>query len=187
MGHLRNAQCQVKILVYRPPQHSTPVLPVPQTMKRSVLSRREELEEETEEGGGTMNSGYEPDSMMSTSDLTSVTQVINQYSDLHLISCYFLYCSRKCFKLSSKFLLCPVFQPDMIQLELDRTCPGGLGFSLVTAEKDHQTGVFVRSILPNSQADRDGRLQVMDRIVQVNISSTGNLRIPSTGKYLIYW
>ena len=79
------------------------------------------------------------------------------------------------------------FQPDMIQLELDRTCPGGLGFSLVTAEKDHQTGVFVRSILPNSQADRDGRLQVMDRIVQVNISSTGNLRIPSTGKYLIYW
>ena len=80
VGHLRNAQGQVKILVYRPPQHSTPVLPVPQTMKRSVLSRREELEEseeETEEGGGTMNSGYEPDSMMSTSDLTSVTQVIN--------------------------------------------------------------------------------------------------------------
>ncbi|XP_022313821.2 tyrosine-protein phosphatase non-receptor type 13-like isoform X2 [Crassostrea virginica] len=142
VGHLRNAQGQVKILVYRPPQHSTPVLPVPQTMKRLVLSRREELEEseeETEEGGGTMNSGYEPDSMMSTSDLTSVTQ------------------------------------PDMIQLELDRTCPGGLGFSLVTAEKDHQTGVFVRSILPNSQADRDGRLQVMDRIVQINGESTVGL------------
>lgn len=56
----------------------------------------------------------------------------------------------------------------MISLELDRSCPGGLGFSLVTAEKDNQTGVFVRSIRPNSQADRDGRLQVMDRIVQVN-------------------
>lgn len=55
----------------------------------------------------------------------------------------------------------------MIHLELDRTCPGGLGFSLVTAEKDHQTGVFVRSIRPNSQAAQDGRLRVMDRIVQV--------------------
>lgn len=60
-----------------------------------------------------------------------------------------------------------VFQPDMIHLELDRTCLGGLGFSLVTAEKNHQTGVFVRSIRPNSQAAQDGRLRVMDRIVQV--------------------
>lgn len=142
VGHLRNAKGQVRIRVYRPPQATAPVSAHPQVEKPEPIRQEdseEESEEEVEDGGETMNSGYEPDSMASTADFTSVTQ------------------------------------PDMIHLELDRTCPGGLGFSLVTAEKDHQTGVFVRSIRPNSQAAQDGRLRVMDRIVQINGESTVGL------------
>ncbi|XP_076073752.1 tyrosine-protein phosphatase non-receptor type 13-like isoform X3 [Mytilus galloprovincialis] len=56
----------------------------------------------------------------------------------------------------------------LLKIELEKPPTGELGFGLVTAEKDQQTGVFVRSITEDGVADRDGRLQVMDRIVQIN-------------------
>lgn len=56
----------------------------------------------------------------------------------------------------------------LLKIELEKPPSGELGFGLVTAEKDQQTGVFVRSITEDGVADRDGRLQVMDRIVQIN-------------------
>lgn len=74
VGHLRNAKGQVRIRVYRPPQVPAPVSAHPQVEKSEPV-RQEDSEEESEDGGETMNSGYEPDSMASTADLTSVTQV----------------------------------------------------------------------------------------------------------------
>lgn len=79
VGHLRNAKGQVRIRVYRPPQVPAPVSAHPQVEKsepvRQEDSEEESEEEESEDGGETTNSGYEPDSMASTADLTSVTQV----------------------------------------------------------------------------------------------------------------
>lgn len=77
VGHLRNAKGQVRIRVYRPPQATAPVSAHPQVEKSEPIRQEdsEEIEEEVEDGGETMNSGYEPDSMASTADLTSVTQV----------------------------------------------------------------------------------------------------------------
>lgn len=57
----------------------------------------------------------------------------------------------------------------LMRIELVKPPSGELGFGLVTAEKDQQTGIFVRSITEDGVADRDGRLQVMDRIVQVRM------------------
>lgn len=56
----------------------------------------------------------------------------------------------------------------LMKIELKKPPSGELGFGLVTAEKDQQTGIFVRSITEGGVADRDGRLRVMDRIVQIN-------------------
>lgn len=80
VGHLRNAKGQVRIRVYRPPQVPAPVSAHPQVEKSEPVRQEDseeesEEEEECEDGGETMNSGYEPDSMASTADLTSVTQV----------------------------------------------------------------------------------------------------------------
>ncbi|KAK3091931.1 hypothetical protein FSP39_023798 [Pinctada imbricata] len=63
-------------------------------------------------------------------------------------------------------------------IELKKFKSHGLGFSLVTAEKDNQTGVFVRSIAENGEADRDGRLRVMDRVLKVNEESLVGLTHP---------
>lgn len=80
VGHLRNAKGQVRIRVYRPPQVPAPVSAHPQVEKSEPVRQEDseeesEEEEESEDGGETMNSGYGPDSMASTADLTSVTQV----------------------------------------------------------------------------------------------------------------
>lgn len=80
VGHLRNAKGQVRIRVYRPPQVPAPVSAHPQVEKSEPVRQEDseeesEEEEESEDGGETMNSRYEPDSMASTADLTSVTQV----------------------------------------------------------------------------------------------------------------
>lgn len=80
VGHLRNAKGQVRIRVYRPPQVPAPVSAHPQVEKSEPVRQEDseeesEEEEESENGSETMNSGYEPDSMASTADLTSVTQV----------------------------------------------------------------------------------------------------------------
>ncbi|XP_069124056.1 tyrosine-protein phosphatase non-receptor type 13-like isoform X2 [Argopecten irradians] len=56
----------------------------------------------------------------------------------------------------------------LMKIELDKPKGRDLGISLVTAEKDNQTGVFIRSITDGSVAQLDGRLSVMDRLVQVN-------------------
>lgn len=56
-----------------------------------------------------------------------------------------------------------------MRIELVKSPSGELGFGLVTAEKGQQTGIFVRSITEDGVAGRDGRLQVMDRIVQVRL------------------
>ena len=59
----------------------------------------------------------------------------------------------------------------LMRIELVKSPSGELGFGLVTAEKGQQTGIFVRSITEDGVAGRDGRLQVMDRIVQINDES----------------
>ena len=55
----------------------------------------------------------------------------------------------------------------MYQIDLRKPESGGLGISLVTAETHNQTGVFIRTITPGGAADRDGRLEVGDKILQV--------------------
>ena len=57
-----------------------------------------------------------------------------------------------------------------MKVELKKPKSGGLGIGLVTAEKNNQTGVFVRTIMEDSVAHADGRLKIMDRIVQVRMS-----------------
>lgn len=88
VGHLRNAKGQVRIRVYRPPQATAPVSAHPQVEKPEPI-RQEDSEEEVEDGGETMNSGYEPDSMASTADLTSVTQVSESVAELVLDDSHF--------------------------------------------------------------------------------------------------
>uniref|UniRef100_UPI00398F682C tyrosine-protein phosphatase non-receptor type 13 n=1 Tax=Pristiophorus japonicus TaxID=55135 RepID=UPI00398F682C len=56
---------------------------------------------------------------------------------------------------------------DMMHLELQKPISGGLGFSLVGGE----TGIFVKCIHPGGAAAIDGRLQVGDRLLQVNEES----------------
>lgn len=92
VGHLRNAKGQVRIRVYRPPQATAPVSAHPQVEKPEPIRQEdseEESEEEVEDGGETMNSGYEPDSMASTADLTSVTQVSESVAELVLDDSHF--------------------------------------------------------------------------------------------------
>ncbi|XP_067846546.1 tyrosine-protein phosphatase non-receptor type 13 isoform X2 [Heptranchias perlo] len=53
---------------------------------------------------------------------------------------------------------------DVIHFELQKPISGGLGFSLVGGEN----GIFVKSVHPGGAAAVDGRLQVGDRLLQVN-------------------
>ncbi|XP_015195598.2 tyrosine-protein phosphatase non-receptor type 13 isoform X2 [Lepisosteus oculatus] len=55
----------------------------------------------------------------------------------------------------------------IIHIELDKPDSGGLGFSVIGGEK----GIFVKSITPGSTADKEGTLQVGDRLLQVNEES----------------
>ncbi|MBN3311884.1 PTN13 phosphatase, partial [Atractosteus spatula] len=55
------------------------------------------------------------------------------------------------------------FQERIIHIELDKPDSGGLGFSVIGGEK----GIFVKSITPGSTADKEGTLQVGDRLLQV--------------------
>ncbi|XP_046560212.1 tyrosine-protein phosphatase non-receptor type 13-like [Haliotis rubra] len=54
------------------------------------------------------------------------------------------------------------------KVELQKPATGGLGFSLVTAQKNQEMCVFVRTISDGGAAATDGRLQVGDRLLQVN-------------------
>ena len=45
---------------------------------------------------------------------------------------------------------------------------GSLGFSLIQGEKGPTSALFVRSIIKGGPADVEGRLQVGDRLLQVN-------------------
>ena len=55
----------------------------------------------------------------------------------------------------------------MCHIDLEKQPSGELGISLVTAETENQTGVFVRSISAGGVAHIDGRLSVGDKILQV--------------------
>ncbi|KAL5018012.1 hypothetical protein ScPMuIL_003734 [Solemya velum] len=57
------------------------------------------------------------------------------------------------------------------RIELDKPVEDGLGFSLVTAESDRQTGIFIKSLNPNGVAAEDGRLRPGDRLLQINEES----------------
>ncbi|CAH1247149.1 PTPN13 [Branchiostoma lanceolatum] len=56
----------------------------------------------------------------------------------------------------------------VIRLELEKPSGGGLGFSLVGGEKGGSTGIFIKTITPGSVADKDGRMKVGDRLLQIN-------------------
>ena len=53
-------------------------------------------------------------------------------------------------------------------IDLEKPPSGGLGISLVTAETENQTGVFIRTISPGGVAQSDGRLSVGDKILRVS-------------------
>ena len=55
----------------------------------------------------------------------------------------------------------------MCQIDLEKPPIGGLGISLVTAETENQTGVFIRTISPGGVAHNDGRLRVGNKVLQV--------------------
>ncbi|XP_078576215.1 tyrosine-protein phosphatase non-receptor type 13-like isoform X2 [Branchiostoma floridae x Branchiostoma japonicum] len=56
----------------------------------------------------------------------------------------------------------------VIRLELEKPSGGGLGFSLVGGEKGGSTGIFIKTVTPGSVADKDGRVKVGDRLLQIN-------------------
>lgn len=56
----------------------------------------------------------------------------------------------------------------VIRVELDKPESGSLGFSLIQGEKGLSSALFVRSINPGGAADKEGRLRVGDRLLQVN-------------------
>ena len=60
----------------------------------------------------------------------------------------------------------------MCHIDLEKQPSGELGISLVTAETENQTGVYVRTISAGGVAHIDGRLSVGDKILQVGISNT---------------
>ena len=55
----------------------------------------------------------------------------------------------------------------MCHIDLEKQPSGELGISLVTAETENQTGVFVHTISAGGVAHIDGRLSVGDKILQV--------------------
>ena len=66
----------------------------------------------------------------------------------------------------------------MCHIDLEKQPSRELGISLVTAETENQTGVFVRTISAGGVAHNDGRLSVGDKILQVGSSNTVYGRCP---------
>ena len=62
----------------------------------------------------------------------------------------------------------------MIRVDLAKPREGGLGFSLVGAERGNASGVFIKGITPGGVAAHDGRLRVGDRLLQVRQRRTRN-------------
>ncbi|XP_072164796.1 tyrosine-protein phosphatase non-receptor type 13-like [Diadema setosum] len=56
----------------------------------------------------------------------------------------------------------------IVWIELEKPEGGGLGFSVIGAEKGGKTSIFVKTVTPDGVAGRDGRLKVGDRLLQVN-------------------
>ncbi|XP_063969005.1 tyrosine-protein phosphatase non-receptor type 13-like isoform X2 [Lytechinus pictus] len=56
----------------------------------------------------------------------------------------------------------------VVWIELEKPEGGGLGFSVVGAEKGGKTSIFIKTVTPDGVACRDGRLKVGDRLLQVN-------------------
>ena len=52
-------------------------------------------------------------------------------------------------------------------IELEKPEGGGLGFSVVGAEKGGKTSIFIKTITADGVAGKDGRLKVGDRVLQV--------------------
>ncbi|KAL4240657.1 Protein tyrosine phosphatase [Mactra antiquata] len=61
-----------------------------------------------------------------------------------------------------------VTEGSVYQIDIQKPKSGGLGISLVTAETQNQTGVFIRTITPGGVAEVDGRLEIGDKILQIN-------------------
>ena len=59
----------------------------------------------------------------------------------------------------------------MCHIDLEKPSSGGLGISLVTAETENQTGIFVRTVAPGGVAHKDGRLSIGDKILQVCVEN----------------
>ncbi|XP_030835107.1 tyrosine-protein phosphatase non-receptor type 13 isoform X4 [Strongylocentrotus purpuratus] len=56
----------------------------------------------------------------------------------------------------------------IVWIELEKPEGGGLGFSVVGAEKGGKTSIFIKTVTQDGVASRDGRLKVGDRLLQVN-------------------
>ncbi|XP_050390913.1 tyrosine-protein phosphatase non-receptor type 13 isoform X2 [Patella vulgata] len=59
----------------------------------------------------------------------------------------------------------------IIRIKLSKCIDEGYGFSLITADRGNTTGVYVKTIKGGGVAYKDGRLQVGDRLIQVNDES----------------
>ncbi|PIK61868.1 putative tyrosine-protein phosphatase non-receptor type 13 [Apostichopus japonicus] len=57
-------------------------------------------------------------------------------------------------------------------VEMEKPNTGGLGFSLVGAEKGGKTSVFIKTVTPGGITHLDGRIKVGDKMLQVNGQST---------------
>ncbi|XP_022099878.1 tyrosine-protein phosphatase non-receptor type 13-like isoform X2 [Acanthaster planci] len=56
----------------------------------------------------------------------------------------------------------------VIWIELEKPANGSLGFSLTGAMKGGKTSIFIKTVTPGGVAEKDGRLRVGDRLLQVN-------------------
>ena len=64
-----------------------------------------------------------------------------------------------------------IFQASIIRIDLRKPEQGGLGFTLVKAEKAGSSALFVRQITTDGVAHSDGRLKVGDKLLQVRNTS----------------
>ena len=62
-------------------------------------------------------------------------------------------------------------QASVIRVDLRKPLEGGLGFTLVKAEKAGSSALFVRQISVDGVAHADGRLKVGDKLLQVRDAS----------------
>lgn len=54
---------------------------------------------------------------------------------------------------------------------MEKPNTGGLGFSLVGAEKGGKTSVFIKTVTPGGITHLDGRIKVGDKMLQVRFLS----------------